>query len=97
MPLIKKVMPDPAGESLGVETLVHGLAIGSQVQPKPSVRNLQPTDMRDEQRRIQRSGIWQAAIQSQALMQYAPTIEEYFVLLRKAADEGLRYVNELVA
>lgn len=44
--------------------------------------------------RIRRSGVWQAAAQSQALMQYSPTIEEYFVLVNRMAEEGLKWVNK---
>lgn len=54
---------------------------------------LQPADMKPEQKRIQRSGIWQAVVQSNALVQYAPTLEAFLDLVDKAADRGLQYVN----
>lgn len=44
--------------------------------------------------RISRQGLFQAALQSPALMQYAPDLDAYLVLVRKVADAGLVYVNE---
>jgi hypothetical protein len=44
--------------------------------------------------RIRRSGVFQAALQSPALMQYAPTLEDYIALVVRTADAGLAYVNE---
>lgn len=55
--------------------------------------SLQPGDMKPEQKRIQRSGIWQAVVQSNALVQYAPTLDAFLDLVDKAADRGLQYVN----
>ena len=43
---------------------------------------------------IQRQGCWQAAIQSPALTTWAVNVDEYLALVRKAADMGVRYVNE---
>ena len=57
------------------------------------VGSLQPSDMKPEQKRIQRSGIWQAVVQSNALVQYAPTLDAFLDLVDKAADRGLQYVN----
>ena len=54
---------------------------------------LQPRDMEPKEKRIQRSGIWQAVVQSHALVQYAPTLDAYLELVDKAADRGLQYVN----
>lgn len=59
--------------------------------------NNQPNNMSAEQRRIQRSGIVQAVIQSSALMQYSPTEEEYMTRVLAVSDQLLRYVNELGA
>jgi hypothetical protein len=54
---------------------------------------LQPRDMEPKEKRIQRSGIWQAVVQSNALVQYAPTLDAFLDLVDKAADRGLQYVN----
>jgi hypothetical protein len=43
---------------------------------------------------IQRQGCWQAAIQSPALTTWAVNVDEYLAIVRKAADAGVRYVNE---
>lgn len=58
-----------------------------------SVGSLQPSDMKPEQKRIQRSGIFQAVVQSNALVQYAPTLDSYLELVEKVSDRGLQYVN----
>jgi len=43
---------------------------------------------------IQRQGCWQAAIQSPALTTWAVNVDEYLGLVRKAAEAGVRFVNE---
>lgn len=45
-------------------------------------------------RRIGRAGLYQAALQSTGLMQYCPDIDSYFKMLKRAAEEGLKFVNE---
>lgn len=44
--------------------------------------------------RIQRQGCWQAAIQSPALTTWAVNPVEYLALVRQAAEEGVKFVNE---
>lgn len=46
------------------------------------------------QRQISRAGVYQAALNSPALAQWCTNIEEYLGLVRKAADAGIKYVNE---
>jgi hypothetical protein len=46
------------------------------------------------QRQISRAGVLQAALNSPALAQWAVNVDEYLALVRKAADFGVKYVNE---
>lgn len=46
------------------------------------------------QRQISRAGIYQAALGSPAMAQWATSPDEYLALVRKAADAGMQYVNE---
>lgn len=43
---------------------------------------------------IQRQGCWQAAIQSPALTTWAVNVDEYLAIVRKAAESGVKFVNE---
>lgn len=45
-------------------------------------------------RQISRAGIYQAALSSPALAQWAVNVEEYIALVRKVADAGVKYVGE---
>lgn len=47
-------------------------------------------------KRIRRSGVWQAALQSMAGLQFnqGGTLETYLDLVDKIADRGLTYVNK---
>ena len=45
-------------------------------------------------RQISRSGLFQAALASPALTQWATNVDEYLSLVRKAADAGVLYVHE---
>lgn len=83
----------PAVEAAKVEVAVS--------QPKYTGRKLQTDDDKmskadwaNKDRRIGRAGLYQAALQSTGLMQYAPTLEDYFAIVRKAAEEGLKFVHE---
>lgn len=46
------------------------------------------------QRQISRAGVYQAALNSPALAQWAVSIDEYLALVRKAADAGVKYIAE---
>lgn len=83
-----KAAATPAAVDAAVESA--GQAAAETVAPAGS---LQPSDMKPEQKRIQRSGIWQAVVQSNALVQYAPTLDAFLDLVDRAADRGLQYVN----
>ncbi len=43
--------------------------------------------------RISRQGLYQAALQSPAIMQYSPTLDEYLKLVEQVANAGLLFVN----
>lgn len=45
-------------------------------------------------KQISRSGVYQAALNSPALAQWATNIDEYLALVRKAADAGVQYIHE---
>lgn len=47
-------------------------------------------------KRIRRSGVWQAAVQAMASLQFnqGGTIESYLELVDRIADRGLQYVNK---
>lgn len=45
-------------------------------------------------RQISRAGIYQAALQSTSLAQWATGPDEFLALVRKAADEGMKYIQE---
>lgn len=72
---------------------VDAVAQAGQQAAAKDVAGLQPRDMEPKEKRIQRSGIWQAVVQSNALVQYAPTLDAFLDLVDKAADRGLQYVN----
>lgn len=46
------------------------------------------------QRQIHRAGVWQAAVQCQAVVQYATDLPSYIELVNKLADAGLAYTEE---
>ena len=48
----------------------------------------------DKTIQIQRQGLYQAALQSPALAQWAVNTAEYLALVRQAADAGVAYVRE---
>lgn len=45
-------------------------------------------------RQISRAGLYQAALSSPALAQWAVNVDEYLALVRKVADAGVQYVGE---
>lgn len=45
-------------------------------------------------RQISRQGLFQAALQSPAIMQYCPDLPAYLIMVREVAEAGLAFVNE---
>ena len=62
--------------------------------PGDGTIDLQPgvTDARE--RRIQRSGVWQAVASNPALIGYAADIESLQGVIQALAEAGLKWVNE---
>lgn len=92
-PKARSLKAKPADPVEAAEAAVTSVAKAAANAVAATVEGLQPSDMKPEQKRIQRSGIWQAVVQSNALVQYAPTLEAFLDLVDKAADRGLQYVN----
>jgi len=85
---------EPKKRSLKAKAAVTPAATEAAVDAAgKAAADLQPRDMEPKEKRIQRSGIWQAVVQSNALVQYAPTLDAFLDLVDKAADRGLQYVN----
>jgi len=96
MPLIKHTTVNVQPSPVTVADAVNVVVKAEPIKPENVVTDKKMTnaDWAAKDRRISRQGLFQAALQSPALMQYAPTLEEYMALVRKTADEGLVYVNE---
>jgi hypothetical protein len=62
--------------------------------PKTEAPKADATKLDAKTIQIQRQGCWQAAIQSPALTTWAVNPDEYLALVRKAAELGVRFVNE---
>lgn len=60
---------------------------------KAAATRIQPASLDDKSKQIQKQGVWQAVVQSNALVQYAPTLDAYLDLVDRAADRGLQYIN----
>lgn len=92
--------PAPAVTSVpaaALSTLASAPAAGS----KPKIKAIragfgQELTAYDQklQRQIHRAGVWQAAVQCQAIVQYAGDFEAYKKLVRELANEGITYTEE---
>lgn len=51
------------------------------------------SDWAAKDQRISRQGLYQAALQSTAIMQYAIDIPAYLKLVRQVAEDGLKFVS----
>lgn len=56
--------------------------------------DLQPGVSDPRERRIQRSGVWQAVASNPALIGYAADIESLQGVIQTLAEAGLKWVNE---
>jgi hypothetical protein len=63
------------------------------IKPLPS-GDLQPGVTDPRERRIQRSGVWQAVASNPALIGYAAGIEDLATVVNSLAEAGLKWVNE---
>lgn len=87
MPLKKANPVTVSSEQLAVE-----VAVAAVHAPKPAYYGEIQNDAKGRQ--ISRQGLFQAALQSPALMQYAPTLEDYILLVIRTANAGLEFVNQ---
>lgn len=108
MPLIKRsaaaTLPtDAQGESAIVQEPAKVEAPPKAEAPKPVYtgrKAASDTMSKDEwaakDRRIGRAGLYQAALQSVGVNQYATgrTLAEYLAVVRQAAEDGLAFVNQ---
>lgn len=98
MPLkkaISMVAPIPAA----AETVPVAVVAPTKAEPYTGGRKafsdtMSKADWAAKDVRISRQGLFQAALQSPALMQYSPTLEAYLELVVRTANAGLAYVNE---
>jgi hypothetical protein len=65
----------------------------SRAEPAASAP-LTMTKLDEKSIQIQRQGLYQAALQSPVLAQWAINMAEYLALVRKAAEEGIKFVAE---
>lgn len=74
--------------------MAKGVAASSVSTVVVSNKDLQPgvTDARE--RRIQRSGVWQAVASNPALIGYAASIDDLQGVIQSLAEAGLKWVNE---
>ena len=88
-------------EILGTEVVVAVAAPAPVVAapaapaaPKAAPVVAAPVKYDDKSIQIQRQGLYQAALQSPALPQWALNVTEYLSLVRQVADAGIAYVRE---
>ena len=88
-------------EILGAEVVASAPVVAAApviaapvVQPKPIENKATPLKFDDKSIQIQRQGLYQAALQSPALPQWALNVTEYLSLVRQVADAGIAYVRE---
>lgn len=94
MPLRKATDPkDPQGLITDGESKAANPAVFSSHAPKAD-KPMTRTDWDSKDQRISRQGLFQAALQSPALMQYAPTLDAYIELVVRTANAGLAFVND---
>jgi hypothetical protein len=99
MPLIKSgVSLSPIGETVEVtpepKEVYTGRKADAPMTKDDYWRRREERDI-EKDKRIGRAGMYQAALQSTGLMQYAPGIDEYLALVIKVAEVGLKFVGEV--
>lgn len=90
-----KAQPDNLGTQLQVDTRCEKVASDGKLSKDGYWRRRETRDI-ETGIRIRRSGIYQAALQSAGVNQYASgnTLEDYLKVVRKAAEDGLAFINE---
>lgn len=91
MPLIKNSNPPPVPE---VKVDANPPAAPKVEAPKSAKSNsetMSKAEWAAKDRKAARGFAFNAAMQSPALMQYAPNLEAYIALIAKAADASLAY------
>ncbi len=81
-------------ENAGEPVVVPPPAVPSTESVTQAIWTKTATEWEIQDRKRQRSYMFQAALQSPAMLQYAPTLEAYIELVVRTANAGLAYVNE---
>lgn len=93
MPLRKANPVTVSPEQLEVEVAIAAVHAPKLAQPEKS--HASPYHGGDAKgRQISRQGLFQAALQSPAIMQYCPDLPSYLKMVREVAEAGLAFVNE---
>jgi len=96
-PLIQDSMTVPAIEMFGYKTVPKQAASkASKALDKESYWERKEERDIETGKRIRRSGVWQAALQSMAGLQFnqVGTLESYLAVVDKIAEHGLGWVNK---
>ena len=105
MPLIKKSSTAPVAETPKTEIATPAQlaqvveikkSIGKAVAKAASSEVMTKADWSAKDRRISRQGLFQSCLGSVGLLQLnvGNDLKSYLDIVRQAADEGLKYVNE---
>lgn len=102
MPLIKASQGPvvvPSGSFQQDPVVVEAKLAEARVTPVYTGRRpmdddkMSKSDWAAKDQRISRQGLYQAALQSTAIMQYAMDIPAYLKLVRQVAEDGLKFVS----
>lgn len=93
----KKYINEILGTEVKGPTVAPAAAAPSTLTPPAPVTSTPVVSQKLDEKsiQIQRQGLYQAALQSPALAQWAVSQNEYLALVRQAADAGIAYVREM--